>query len=698
VPPVLAAALVSVGVEAGIASTAASFIFTAVSIGLSLLFAPKVPKPEAGHIPFHQAIPPRIRIIGKRRTAGGYMLYHSTSHGTAYVIQALCDGPANQVVRRYLHEDVVELVGDTVQSLGAGRYGDGKIRIFDKLGLPTETAYSLAVSDLSPLWTDDHRGDGIASSFMRAADAGADNQAKRFPFGLPVYSEVIEATQVWDSRDGAQNWADRSTWSFAGNDNAMLQAAWILTAPVSQQGFGLDIEESIVPVLAELSAAADVCDEAVALKGGGTEKRYESHALYYSTDDPIEALNATLGACDGFIAERGDGAFTIRAGKWLDADFDVVFGDKHIISLHVRRFREDENETTGVIVKYNSHAHEHATIDAPVWPRDAYQGGDDKRIRSIEVVNCPSGIQAQRLAKRVAHYEQADISGTMVTKMYGILVVGQRGCTIRCSDDPALADARCRITRSQINLSEGTVEIDFTVIDPEACDAWDPATEEGNIQPLVTVPADEAFSTPTGLTAVPSQIAGTIIVELHFDPGDVSGPNTNYHVRWRVADIGGGVPGGWTLITFGSSTVERIDDDNVILTVNGMPAGELEFQVEAFQHDHSSYSVSATCDTTVPAPGRPTAFTAVLSGADVDLDWTSPNSANFDHARVYRALSGAGFGFATDISGAIAGSPLSPMTYLDVAPASGTYDYWVTAENAANIASLARGPETVTVP
>jgi hypothetical protein len=696
-PPLLAAALVSAGVEATVASVASGIVFTGLSLALSLLFAPQVPKPEDGRSPFKQPVPTRCRIIGKRRTGGAYMLYHSHHGSTFFGIQAICEGEVNEFSRYYLHDDVVSLTGNTVDGIassGPNRYGHGKIHIYTRKGLPRETAYSEAVSVLNPIWTNDHRGDGIASALLIAADAGKDDQAQRFPFGIPQLSVEVDATRVFDPRDGDQDWLYPDTWSFAGNDNPILQAMWFVTAPIKDGGMGLDFAECFSTVLGSVSVAADNCDELVALKGGGTEKRYRGGVLYRFSDDPGDVLAAILAPCDGFIAERGDGAFELKAGKWDHDDFSVVITDHHIISLKVTEFRPDEDEVTGVIVKYDSVAHEHTTIDAPVWPRDAYQGGEDHRVRSVEIVNCPSGTQAQRLSKRVAAYEMAPVSGTALLKLNGILLVERRGATIRCSDHPALADATVRLTRVEPNLVSGTVEIDFTVFDPDSCDSWDPAAEEGPLQPAVSVPVDDAHSIPVSLVAVASQISSVVYVDLQFDPGD--DPAHDDLVRWRIADIGGGVAGGWTTLSFPESVVEHISAHVYVVTLNGLPAGDLEIEVKG--SSSPAFSVAASVDTTVPAPGRPTAFTAVLSGADVDLDWTSPNSANFDHARIYRATSGAGFGLASDISGAIAGSPASPMTYLDLAPASGTYDYWVTAENTSNVASLPRGPQTVTVP
>jgi len=698
-PAVLAPALVSLGVGSEVATGLAGVIFAGLSLILSILFAPKVPKPEDGRTPFKQPVPSRIRIIGKRRSGGAYMLYHSWKGDTFYGVQAICDGPVNEFSRFYLHDDVVTLDGNRVLGIssdGPNRYGDSKIHIYWRLGVNPETSYvgSSPWHLDDTIWSEDHRGDGIASALLIAADAGKKDQSSRFPFGIPQLSVEVDATPVFDPRASGQDWADPDTWSFAGNDNAVLQIAWFLTAPIKDGGLGLDFEEAFAGDLAALAAQADVCDEAVSLKGGGTERRYRSCAMYRRSDDPSDVLAAMIGACDGFVVEAGDGSIIVKAGKWDDDDFAVTITDRHIISLNVKRFRPDEDEVTGVIVKYNSVAHEHTTIDAPVWPRDAYQGGDDKRVRTIEVINCPSGTQAQRLSKRVAVYEMATVSFSAVLNLYGMLLLDKRGCTLDTSDDPDLAGVKVRLTRVELNIMDGTVEIDGTVFDPEACDAWDAATEEGPLQPAVSVPIDDANSIPDDLSASAGEVDGAIYVDLQFDPGEE--PAHDFTVRWRLADIGGGVPGGWTTADFPEDVVEQVDDTHWIVTITGLPAGVLDMQI--IGNASPAYSATTTVDTRILAPGRPSDLSAMLSGANVDIDWTAPDSVAFDHARVYRAASGAGFGLASDISGEIAGTPSEAMNYTDVAPGSGSYDYWVTAESATDAASLPRGPVTVVVP
>jgi hypothetical protein len=701
-PPLIAAALVEAGVSATVAAVAGDVIFSAALVGLSLLFAPKVPDPDKTKIPIRQSIPPRLGIMGTARSAGAYMLYSAKPSGDQSVdVLAMCDGESNSFERLYLHNDVVILQGDnTVDGLNDGRYSNHKIALYFRHGASPETYFPQASAVVPGLWTVDHRGDGITSVAMLCGDAGGDSQAKVFPNGLPIFSAAINSRRVFDPRDTSQDWADPSTWKFANNDNPILQAVTFAVTSISRGGLGLDFEECFLPVVDEVGGQADICDEDIPLKAGGTHKRYRGGGLWSYDDPPGDTLAAILGACDGFMCERGDGAFTIRAGQFDEDDCDITFTDKHIVSLHVRRFKPDEDDITGVIVKYNSPPHEYSVIDAPVWPRDAYpDSGNDRRVRSASIIWCQHGIQAQRLSKRIAVYEMAQVTATMVVTMLGVAVLDRRFARIQCSDDPALADAVIKLDAVRYDLAKGLHEIDFRVIDPTVLDAWDPATEEGPLQPVVTEPIGDGPVAPSGVVAVAELIASNTRIILVFDDPNLDTSNESYNVHYRIHDVGDGTPGGWSAeLGYSGSAVEKIGD-TIRLTVNSVAPADLDFEVRNGKHGTSDWSTPPSeVDATAPAPGRPTSFTGGLVGSDVHLAWTAPNSANMDHARVYRGLTGSSFALASDVSGAVAGAALATMSFIDGTPPSATYDYWVVAQSAAGMTSTFAGPQTVTVP
>jgi hypothetical protein len=699
-PPLIAAGLVSVGVGSTVASIAGEVIFTGALVGLSLLLAPNTPKPEDGKVPVKQTIPSRDGVIGTVRRSGPYALFHNDHNGgTAVVIVLLCDcppyGEINSFDRYYLHEDVVEIdVSGAVQRLDDKRYNDDRVHLFTRTGLRPETSYSDVNGDIADVWTVDHRLDGIGSICQRASAPGSDEQAEVFPLGLPLPSAVINCRKVFDPRDVTQVWNDRSTWKAAGNDNPVLAQVYFMSEAQVYGGGGLDFEECFLPVVDEIADAADVCDELVALKGGGTQSRYRSSGTWKYLTAPVDTMAAISAAGDTFMAERGDGAFSVRAGKWLTDDFDITIDDRHIIDLRIDRYREDENEVTGVIVQYNSPSHEYTTVDAPVWPRDAYQGGDDKRVRTTQIIWCIDGRQAQRLSKRVALYEMAPIRVSMVTTLWAIQLLDRRGFTLQTSDDPDLADVKCKIDRVTLQFETATVAIEATIIDPDAVDAWDAETEEGALQPFVTVPLGNEGTPPSNVHGVAELVGGNIRVILYFT---VASDNADYSARYRQTDVGGGISGGWSpVIIFDHESIEFVGDQ-VYLTLNNFSEDEFEFQVRAHLQGASEWSAGVIVNTAAPSPGRPFDFEIMLVGSDVQATWTAPNSSNFANAVVYRALHGTDFELAENVSGDIPGSPLAPMSFTDSGTEAGTYDYWVVSKTAGGVASSPAGPQTIAV-
>lgn len=705
-PPLIAAGIIAAGAAGGltisatVASIAGYLIFTGVLVGLSLLFRPDVPKPEQGRIPLKQPIPPRVGVIGKARVGGAYMLYHEDpdSGRSVDVVALVSSDVINEFFRYYLHDDVVEIDGSGfVQELDDGRYGEDQVRIFTRTGVNPETAYSQVVSAVSPVWTSDHRGDGIGSAALLCDNVHLEDHGKFYPHNLPVPSFGIDVGKVFDSRDGTQDWNDPATWLASFNDNSILALVYFTTLPIHRGGLEWDMEECWVPVLDEIATEADICDEDVANKGGGTHKRYRCGGQWKFTGNPIDVLAAILGSMDGFLAERGDGAFTLKAGMFTDGEDDILITDKHIQSIRIKRFKEDENETSGVIVQYSSPDHEYSTVDSPIYPPAAYQGGDDARVRPADAIWCQNGRQAQRLAKILATEAMAEITGTLVLTMYGVTLLDRRWARLQTSDDPAFAtEQRIKLTSNVVlDLAAGQVSVDFVLVDPAVMYAWDADAEEQNLQPAVTVPIGDGPAQPAGLVATPEQVGQSIIVDVTFPRPD--GPNNqNYRLRWRVSDTGGGTPGGWTVVNYTGGEIVEAGGD-VTLTLNQLGLGEFDIQAQSYTGGHSSsWSTSTTVDTASPAPGTPTSFTTTVIGADVRANFRAPNSANFDAAHVFRAISGAGFGAASDISGAVSGSPNQLLSYTDVTPGVGTFDYWVVAKNAAGTSSTPAGPETET--
>ena len=97
------------------------------------------------------------------------------------------------------------------------------------------------------------------------------------------------------------------------------------------------------------------------------------------------------------------------------------------------------------------------------------------------------------------------------------------------------------------------------------------------------------------------------------------------------------------------------------------------------------------------APGAPTSVASAGGSGAALTTWRNPTSSNFDHAKVFRAATGAGFGAASAVSGDLVYAPGAEGAYNNTGIAAGTYDFWVVAYSPGGAASTPGGPATATV-
>lgn len=203
------------------AGTVGSTALLLGSIGLSYALAggaPKQPTPADGHLSIKQPNPVRQGGYGRDRVAGAYMLYETNGADISTDVLALIGGQICGVRKFYLNEDPITLSsvrgGGFVTADGTtdGRYS-ANVNLDWRVGLPTEVAYSSAVSLVPSIWTTAHRGDGIASLYLQCRQAPSINDQPRiFPNGLPSASVVADLYPLWDPRDTNQDPDDPETW------------------------------------------------------------------------------------------------------------------------------------------------------------------------------------------------------------------------------------------------------------------------------------------------------------------------------------------------------------------------------------------------------------------------------------------------------------------------------------------------------
>ncbi len=668
---------------------ASAIATTALTIGLQALMAPKPPKPEDGRVPKIQSIPYRQWGVGRCRVGGAQMLW--TAKGSKlFSVQAIAGHRIKSVNRYWLHEDEVHINSGGVTTEG-DRYSSN-VQILHRLGNNPETPYAEIVSELSSggVWTNNHRGDGQASIAYIATNAAAKDQNTRFPYGAPLLSVEADLAYVFDYRISADP-ANPSAWVWS--KNSALIMCWHQC--FNEFGHKRDFTRAILPVLDMWIEEADVCDENVALAGGGTEKHYECNGFDTTENDPKVGTNAILGTCDGWICERGDGALLFTVGKFRESRV-ATLTDADITGHQIEYDVLFEDEINRLIPKFTYPETGYSTSDTDFFEDTAAQLTAGRVLaQEADYSWCHQWRQARRLGKRDWLRVREKIRGNLIVRLSGINAVYARWVRVNAPNMlPRLSGSVVENRKSTLSILQGGFSMDF-IKHPANIDEWVPAIDEGQAPPVPEKQAPAAITNAAITSVVAEASGGSVYLRVRVPkPSDAS---LMLMVRYRVADIGGGVPGDWVSKAIASP---GIDGAFMTAATDVVPADKLlEVQVAflAFNGKTGDWSASETVRSTSDpvAPGVVTAVSVSTGAGTALFSWTAPNSANYAGAKIYWNTTN-NFSSATFLGPVEFGSPNVPDN-ASRSMTAGTRYAWITSVNRAGVESapVATGPFVV---
>lgn len=551
----------------------------ALTLAEATIFAPKAPKPAQTETALKTERPPRVSGYGRYKTFGAYLLYTTAKDGSAVDAWAFHEGRIDGIEGHYLGDDKATVnAAGYVQAGEDDRYGKNgdNIRIKANLGASPGVPWADLIAKLPGVWTNQHRGDGVVTGYMISKAVKEKNFASIYATGGPNQTPlglVVRAQPVFDWRDPTQSLADPLTWKWS--ENAILH----LTHYQLVRN-GKSWARHFLPALAWWTDAANVCDEPVALKGGGTEPRYRSCVSHKHAGDGAEhkaVIAAILACCDGWMAPRADGALVVYAGRYTAPT--VVIGPDQIVSYTWEDGIEDEDAVNEIPVTYVSDKHDYNTVDTDPWTDE-----DDilarGAVRSEPLDNqVPSHAQARRLAKRKMAQDMAPKRGTCVTTSAGAIVVGQRFIDLDLSEGAGTEHAftpyagPVEITQLKQNLESGAVSFAWRAVDANI-DAWNPETEEGEPAPVGNRVALEPLAPPTVVSITPTYGQNTAYntpgVKLTIVATGPERVDATWYVRTRPAG--------------GASWLEQEYSDidpgaSVTLETDFLPLGQLDVEV-----------------------------------------------------------------------------------------------------------------------
>jgi len=383
-PAVIAPAIVG---ALGVTSAVGVFLVTtAVYIGVSLVtswaLSALAPKPDFGSdlssrgilVNQKDAIAPHDFVYGEVRKGGTISYFETTGESNKFLHQiiVLAGHEIDAISDIYINDEVVTLDGN---GFVTSTPWSSKIRIKKHLGTASQTVDADLLAESAQI-DSNFRGRGIAYIYVRH-----EYDQDVFANGLPLITAVVRGKKVFDPR----------TSTTAYSNNAALCVRDYITS-----SYGLN-DNQIDDV--DFAAAANICDEAVSLSGGGTEKRYTINGVAQASQRHGDVLQSMMTACAGSLF-WGAGKWKLKVGDYVAPAKTLTLDDlRGPISLSTRVNLQDQ--FNGVQGTFNNAAERWITTDYPPITSTAFQAedGGEQTMLDLALPFTTSSASAQRLAK-----------------------------------------------------------------------------------------------------------------------------------------------------------------------------------------------------------------------------------------------------------------------------------------------------------
>jgi len=405
--------------------------------------------------------PPRQVIIGETATSGSlvYWQLSGTDNKVLHMVFALADHECNSLQGVLVNNKLKSRDAGTGEITG---YGSSLIVRFYS-GVAGQTADSELVSTSGGRWTSNDVGTGVCYVVVKMT-----YDEKLFPEGIPDFGFVVRGAKLTDPRTGTA----------AYSDNPAVAIFNIL------RGITVGGEKLVgmnVPVDAirdsEAEAAANACDELIAKKAGGTEKRYRCNVVLDATQSSRDMIETLLSSMAGEVIEAG-GIYRIMAGVAQTPVAALTDADIIVTEPLVTRPKRSRNEIVNAVQgSFTDPSRAYGPVALP--PRtsstDEDADGGIRLTRSLDLVAVTSRSQAQRIleVERRRARRMASASMKVRARWFGL----EPGDWITYSSERRGYVEKTFVIQSKTGNRDLTSDIVLVETDA-AIDDWTAATDE----------------------------------------------------------------------------------------------------------------------------------------------------------------------------------------------------------------------------
>jgi hypothetical protein len=374
-------------------SAALSFAITvagaAATLALRMAFAPSAPRPPQliRELAQPNSISPRRYAYGRTKVMGlpaPWIVEGSILYGCLILNSRRSAGGSVSIT---IDKQPVELSGDPYSFDGAGATATDSVfsgYLTAWIGRGDQTTPPAAILSETGLFSSTDAWAGATVLWLRL-DAGPNrSRAERWRRVPPEVEVIGDWSTVWDPRDPSQNADDETTWAFSRN-RALIVLDALMRNPARPYPLNqIDIDS--------FSAAADVDDEPVLLKEGGTEPRYRADGLVAWSGGEAHALIQPIIDAGASELVRIGGRIALASGSWSAPTVTVedFIGDE----LSYELLRPGRDFATVWATRYVSPDRDYEMADLPPYriSGPAAEGGD-------ELFFVTSATQAMRVQK-----------------------------------------------------------------------------------------------------------------------------------------------------------------------------------------------------------------------------------------------------------------------------------------------------------
>jgi hypothetical protein len=264
----------------------------------------------SSQVSIRQPLAPWQVVYGRDRRGGVFTYLVATGFNNQHL---------NMVITMAGHQvtDIPAMYFDGVQvpvdgnGDGTGQYGntDGGgawVHWEKKLGAPGEPAFPGLIAQAPSQWTVNHRQDGRASCYVRLRW-----NATLFPNGAPTITFDIKGKPVFDPRTGLTAYSENP---------ALCTRDYLIDPVIGLAESTASIDDTLV------IAAANVCDQSVALRSGGSEAQYACNGSFSLDQVPKDIITGLLSAMAG-TAVYAEGKWKMYAAAFRGTSITLTDND-----------------------------------------------------------------------------------------------------------------------------------------------------------------------------------------------------------------------------------------------------------------------------------------------------------------------------------------------------------------------------------